>query len=267
VTSVPAHRANGRPRKHPLILRWHQEIEPLPVRNIRGLRSSAPPAPPPPEPGIHLDTGPRDRPFDFCGHLRRLLVDVAQRCPQLGHVDMARVLLGVTQARSGRRHGLQARVTPLRFARGALTRKRRGATYQVQRYFLGDHEYLYLMTFCLPRFLDQEFDDKLVTVFHEMFHLSPACDGDLRRHNGRYHLHTHNQKGYDRHMLELARSYLNSRPEPRLHHFLRLNFSQLLRRHGAVHGIVVPRPKIIPLLDSVVKSAAFAQPPGHAALE
>ena len=30
-------------------------------------------------------------------------------------------------------------------------------------------------------FLDQTFEEKLVTVFHELYHISPAFDGDLRR--------------------------------------------------------------------------------------
>lgn len=209
----------------------------------------------------NLDTGPRDRPFDFCGQTRRLLADVVRRCPELAHIRIERVLLGVTQARSARRHGEQARVTPLRFAHGALTRTRGGVTYQVQRYFLGAHEYLYLLTFCLPRFLEQSYDDKFVTLFHELYHLSPACDGDLRRHGGRYHLHSRDPRAYDRRMLELARAYLATHPDPRLYAYLRLDFNQLSQRHGSVVGVVVPRPKIIRLANTYVPSAASSPPP------
>src|SRR4029077_16360549 len=106
-----------------------------------------------------LGTGPADRPFDFCVHMRRLTADIVARSETLAHIHVPRVLLGMTVARNNRPHGLQARVTPLRFADGALTRNRHGAVYQVQRYFHGDHEFLYLMTFCLPRFLNQEFSD------------------------------------------------------------------------------------------------------------
>lgn len=255
-------RGGGNP---PLVLHWHAPAQPLPLRHIRALRGGALSGVH--EAASHLDTGRRDRPFDFCGHLRRLLNDIVHRCPELRHVQMPRVLLAVTQARSGRHHGLQARLTPLRFARGALTRRRSGVTYQVQRYFVDNREYLYLMTFCLPRFLEQDFDDKLVTLFHELYHVSPTCDGDLRRHDGRYHLHTHDQGDYDRQMLELARAYLTSRPDPRLHAFLRLNFAQLVKRHGAVTGIVLPRPKIVPLLGAVLNSAASAQSSAGSALE
>jgi hypothetical protein len=194
-----------------------------------------------------LPTGPVDAPFDFCAQVERLCADIAARCPTFGHIRTSSLLIGMTQARSGRRHGLQARVTPLRFADGQLTRQRRGVCYQVQRYFVEQREILYLVTFCLPRFLDQDFDDKFITVFHELYHISLAFDGDLRRHPGRCAVHSHSKRRYDQHMAALAREYLATRPDPALHAFLRLNFAQLQRRHGSVVGVVVPRPKLIPI--------------------
>lgn len=243
----------------PLVLRWQEPHDPLPMRTARATR-------PAPKASVLLgamppvETGAMNRPFDFTGHMRRLLEDVVRRCPDLRHVHVPRLLLAYTQARSPQAHGLQARVTPLRFPKGALTRQRRGVTYQVQRYLLGEHEYLYLMTFCLPRFLEQDFDEKFVTLFHELFHISPDFNGDLRRHDGRYHLHTHDQHGYDREMAKLARVYLDTRPDPRLYGFLRCTFAQLQARHGAVTGVVVPRPKVIPLVAPYVSAAHYTSP-------
>jgi hypothetical protein len=84
---------------------------------------------------LWLPTGPAERPFDFCGHVRCLCADIVRRCEAFHHIDVSRLLFAVTQARSGRTHGLQARVTPLRFHEGRLRRRRRGISYQVQRYF------------------------------------------------------------------------------------------------------------------------------------
>jgi hypothetical protein len=230
----------------PLVLRWSAASRPLPLRVVQapGPARCAPGRDAPP----WLPTGPADAPFDFCGHVERLCADIARHCPALGHVRVGGLLIGVTQARSGRRHGLQARVTPLRFPDGRLTRRRRGVCYQVQRYFVEQREVLYLVSFCLPRFLDQDFDDKFITVFHELYHISPAFDGDLRRQEGRYAIHSHSKRRYDEHMAALAREYLATRPDPALHAFLRLNFAQLQRRHGSVVGVVVPRPKLIPVI-------------------
>lgn len=230
----------------PFVLRWHAEQNPLPLKPVRPVSRAASPSPilePPP----WLTTGPPGEPFRFGEHVSRLCADIAARCEVLRHIDVARLLIGVLQARNSQVHGLQARVTPLRFRNGQLVRRRRGALWQVQRYFVDDREMLYLMTFCLPRFLDQSFDEKLITLFHELYHIGPAFDGDLRRHEGRYALHSHSQRDYDEHMAHLARQYLTDGADPALHAFLRLDFGQLLRRHGSVLGVRVPRPRLIPL--------------------
>ncbi len=229
----------------PYVRCWNDAINPLPVRTVRapGRRHLHPFELAPP----WIQSGNIHRPFDFCGYVARLCTDIAGRCQFLQHVDVSRVLFAVTQARTSRSFGLQARVTPLRFHDGNLTRRRRGTAYQVQRYFVGDREMLYVVTFCLPRFLDQDFDDKFITLFHELFHISPAFDGDLRRHGGRYAIHSRSKRGYDDHMADLARAYLAGGADPALHGFLRLNFNQLVHRHGSVLGVVVPRPKLIPI--------------------
>lgn len=240
-SAVTTSDSNGTARR--LALRWSAGGA-LPVRFLRGTqrpRLVHGPAP------AWWCTGLVDRPFDFCGHVRRLAEDIARRCEDLHHLQVDRLLIAVTRARTRRPHGLQARVTPLRFAGGLLQRRRGGAVYQVQRYFHGGTEFLYLLTFCLPRFLDQDFDGKFVTLFHELYHVSPAFDGDLRRHAGRYAIHSHSQRAYDCRMADLARAYVASGPDPDLYAFLRLDFAQLVHRHGAVAGIVVPRPKIVPV--------------------
>ncbi len=229
----------------PLVLHWKEPECPLPLRTVRGgrrvrvfpctLRGSA------------WERASAAEGFDFCGHVKRLCADIVSRCGELSHIDPERLLFAVTQARNGHVHGLQARVTPLRFPGGKLTYWRRGYVYQVQRFLHEQTEFLYLVTFCLPRFLNQDFDSKLVTLFHELFHISPAFDGDLRRHKGRYALHTHSQRQYDEQMSVLARAYLAAKPDVELLEFLRLDFSQLQQRHGSVLGIMVPRPKIIPV--------------------
>ena len=227
----------------PFVLCWGQPASPLPLRPVhlpaRAVRLVGTDAPP------WLATGPLGRPFDFCGHVRRLCQDIAARCDTFRHIDVSRILFAVTQSRNGRSHGLQARVTPLRFRDGALRRRHGSVVYQVQRYFHGPVEFLYLVTFCLPRFLDQNFDDKFITLFHELFHISPAFNGDLRRLGGRYDIHSRSQRAYDQYMAKLAREYLAGKPDADLHAFLRLDFAQLVHRHGSVRGIVVPRPKVL----------------------
>jgi hypothetical protein len=243
-TALQLDRESPEPRS-PFLRSWGEGGDPLPIARIRsGQRGATMPAVVAPP---WLSSGPADQPFDFCGHMTRLAADVASRCSIFHPIDVSRLLITAIQARNSRGHGLQARVTPLRFADGVLVGKRRGRFYQVQRYFVDGHEMLYVMAFCMPRFLEQSFEDKLVTLFHELYHISPKFDGDLRRLDGRYAIHSCSKRGYDEHMARLVRAYLADGADPAVHGFLRLNFAQLEARHAHIEAIVVPRPKLVPV--------------------
>ncbi len=176
-----------------------------------------------------------------------LCADVAARCERLAHISMPQVLVAFTPCRNRNPHGLQARVTPLRFRHGELTRWHGSAEYRVQRYFVDDCEILYLLTFCLPRFLDQSFEEKLITVFHELYHIGPSFDGDLRRHPGRCAVHSQSKSRYDCQMAEMAEEYVADHPNPKLFEFLRLGYRELWEQYGGIWGIVVPRPRLVPI--------------------
>jgi predicted metallopeptidase len=176
-----------------------------------------------------------------------LCEDVTTRLDELLHIDMSRVAVSYAQTRTRALHGLQAKLTPMRFENGQTTTQRRGRTWTCQKLMLGNREMLYILTFYLPRFLDQPFHEKMVTVLHELFHVSPQFNGDIRRFGGRYHVHSHSQKEYDREMGLLARQYLAMNPPRELYEWLMYDFRTLHRQTGGVRGQKSPSPKLIPL--------------------
>ncbi len=195
-------------------------------------------------------TPPGPVPFDFTAAVSQLCVDVTEKLPEFSHIDMSRVAVCFAQTRTRQLHGLQAKLTPLRFENGARTTVRGGRQWTVQRLYIGQVEMSYILTFYLPRFLDQSFKEKFITVLHELYHISPRFDGDIRRMEGRYHVHSHSQKEYDREMELFAKRYLSLRPESDLFEFLRHDFRSLQQRHGAIVGLQTPVPKLVPLSDS-----------------
>jgi len=186
--------------------------------------------------------------FDFTYHVRRVIDDMVARLPELSHVDMARVAVAFCQARKPVQHGLQASLTPMRFEGGTLIAQRRGRTYTLQRLFDDDgREMLYILSFYLPRFLETDFREKLITILHELWHISPHFDGDLRRHEGRCYIHSHSQAAYDAEMGRLADRWLAMNPPEEKFHFLRYTFRELCDIHGGMHGLKIWQPKLIPV--------------------
>jgi len=189
------------------------------------------------------------REFSFTTSMRRFCADAIARTSALGHIDLAHVALSFAQTRKRTRHGLYASLTPMRFEGGSLTCRRQSRTYTIQRlYDTQGREIFYILTFYLPRFLDLPFREKLITVFHELWHISPEFDGDLRRHDGRCYAHTHSQKQYDAEMDSLARQYLAATPPASFYEFLQYDFSGLLARHGRIYGTKVRRPRLLKLV-------------------
>lgn len=190
------------------------------------------------------------RPFHYTARLTKLCRDIVARTPELAHIDISRVLVTFVRSRNRRQWGLQAKLVPLRFEGGARYTRRRGYWYRVQRLMVDRREILYVLSFYLPRFQDQSFSEKMVTLFHELYHIGPDFVGDIRRPGQGQRVHDPNRQAYDRHMAELARRYLKQRPEAGLFDFLRLSFDQLHARYGEVVGVTIPAPKLIPVQRS-----------------
>jgi predicted metallopeptidase len=186
--------------------------------------------------------------FDFTLHMRRLCDDMVRRLPELHHIELARVAVSFCQARKPAAEGLYASLTPLRFAGGRTETVRRGRRWGIQRLVdSAGREMLYILNFYLPRFMDLALREKLATVLHELLHIGPRFDGDLRRFRGRCYAHGGSRKRYDALAERLAAKWASLDPPQSLYEFLREDFLALIRRHGRVFGQRFRAPKLLPL--------------------
>ena len=144
--------------------------------------------------------------FPFTSRMRSVCEDMVSRLPQLTHIQMDRVAVSFCQTRKSVAHGLQASLTPMRFEGGERELLQDGQRWRVQQIRNEQNqEMLYLLNFYLPRFQDQPFGEKLVTILHELWHINPAFNGDLRRLPGRCYVHSASEKevrrGNAKHLL------------------------------------------------------------------
>lgn len=189
----------------------------------------------------------RSNGFDFTAAIRTICTDISRRLPEMSHVDMERVAIGICQVRNRAMHGVFATLTPLRFVGGSVERTFRGRKLRIQPLVDGvGQEYLYLLNFYLPRFMNLPLEEKLSTIVHELWHIGPDFDGDLRRHEGRCYAHGSSQKKYDELMDRMTRKWLASDPPPHLYEFLEGDFDQLAAEHGGIRGQRWPAPRMIP---------------------
>lgn len=185
--------------------------------------------------------------FNFSDYIQRLTAEVVARCPALSHIEVDRVLYCVAQARNQASQGVHARITPLRFPGGARSGRIGKHWYAIPAVTHQGREILYAIYFYLPRFQNLGFEQKLACLFHELYHISPRFDGDIRRLGKRKYAHGGSRSRYHAAMEKLVEGYLEAGGGDGLADFLRYDFSQLSARSGRIYGLHLPRVRLIPL--------------------
>lgn len=179
---------------------------------------------------------------DYTAKMREVVEDICRRLPAFSHIDPRRIAICYAQTRRPGPHGTHASIYPLRFPGGERQATLQGRTWRMPSVAVEGGEALYALFFYLPRFCNLPREEKLVTVLHELYHISPEFDGDLRQPAGRWP-HGDSLKAYDTHMAEYAEAYLAAGPPAHLVGFLDLTFDELRERYGDIRGTTMRRPR------------------------
>ncbi|WP_136515643.1 putative metallopeptidase [Geomonas edaphica] len=185
--------------------------------------------------------------LNLTGELERLIRDIVARTPELQHIAPEKLLVCVSSGRASR-GGSLAKIHPLRFEGGERSvkarRGRRSVLCTMPSITHRGEEMLYVIYFLVPRFLELPFREKLITIFHELYHISPACDGDIRRFPGRNYAHGSSTRSYNLFMGQLVDRYLEATPDRSGLAFLEGDLAELRSRHSAIIGRRLQAPRI-----------------------
>jgi hypothetical protein len=208
--------------------------------------------------------------INYTGHLTRLMRDLVARVPELGYIDLGRVLVFARPGRAGK-DGPHATCHCLGLPEsdpgyyfwhdhetGRLTRRSEWFVERSPSVTHGGRSVDYLISFAIPRFCNQSLDRstvkrsryrasepwiaKLDTVVHELYHIDPAQPGirQLFDADGRLSPHSHTPGFFDA-VVSMVRAYLASNPDPAVYEFLRYDFDELNLRYGGVAGLTFRR--------------------------
>jgi putative metallopeptidase len=186
--------------------------------------------------------------LNLTAEIERLIADITSRHEAFSHIDPSRLLVCINSSRNGSGHGLFAKIHPLRFPAGQTTQivKRGRHTLRCTMPEIAHcgRDILYVIYFMVPRFMDRALRDKLVTVFHELYHISPHFDGDIRRFPGRNFAHGGSTKRYNRVMERFVDEYLTLPGSSDLTTFMECCMLELRQRHRAIVGRKMAMPRI-----------------------
>ncbi len=200
----------------------------------------------PSQPALSTSSEPEN--YHFTQDVRNFCQDLIKHSQELSHIDTKQLLFAWTPAHKRKRHGIYATCMPLRFENGS-TRKRLGEqTWEWTPLIISGHEILYCISFYLPRFLNLSKAQKLETVIHELFHISPDFNGDLRRFGkGRWAYHGPSLKHYQA-LLQPIVQQAKTKLQLENYCFYTHSMGQLRKRFDRIVGEKTKklRPKLLP---------------------
>jgi hypothetical protein len=203
---------------------------------------------------------------NYTGHLTRLMHDIVSRVPDLGFIDLSRVLVFARPGRSSadgayascHSLGLPTSDPGYFFWRdretGEVTRRTEWFVTKSPEVYFDGRQMNYMISFALPRFTDQtlarsrkrslyprgtpDWVAKLDTVVHELYHIDPEqnCLRRFNRPDGTASDALHSPT-YFEDVAALVQDYLATSPDRRLLEFLQYDFADLRTRYGGIAGI------------------------------
>ena len=175
-----------------------------------------------------------------------LIGDIVNTHPFFSQIDTDKVLVAISSS-NGRKSGVVARLRPMRFEGGLRVKTVRGIEYIAPEVVIDNKQILYIVYFHLPRYLNLgNHKHKLATVLHELHHISPLFNGDIRRYSGKNYAHGNSRKHYDDLIDIYTDEYLCQTQKPELGAFLKYKYADLKKKYGAIYGnmIRIPRSRL-----------------------
>ncbi len=149
-----------------------------------------------------------DRP-DLNRSITLLIRDIARRMPEFAHIRASRILVVAGEARRASR----GTVKPLAFTGGKSVERETGRRKPLVR--IKGRKMLYSITLRPLFFRDSTPRERVETLIHELFHISPTFDGTLDRARR----HAKMGKRFGQKLRPLVRRYLRECPPELLQAF------------------------------------------------
>ena len=113
--------------------------------------------------------------------LTTLIKHIIQETNIFKHLEIKRILICIASNRGKARGGTYGKLVPLKFKDGSDILHYKSRIYAMPKIINNGIPLLYLVYFYSPKFIDITPFEKLRVIFHELYHISPEFNGDIRR--------------------------------------------------------------------------------------
>lgn len=185
--------------------------------------------------------------FNITDAFTLIMRDMIERTEEFKLFDINRILVCCSTNRNTSRGGIYGKLVPLKFENGNDIIKHKGYYYSIPRLTVNNVEILYVVYFYIPKFLDLPAEKKIDVMFHELYHINPDFNGDIRRMGKFKKAHGHSRKCFDEKYQEYAESFFNYIKNTPFIKFLEMDTKSLKNEFPAIsyRRMKVPKPVLI----------------------
>lgn len=137
--------------------------------------------------------------------------------------DINKILICCASNRKDFKGATYGKLLPLRFKDGSEIIKHNGRFYTIPKVKINNIEILYIIYFYIPKFINLSAKDKVNVMFHELYHINPEFNGDIRRMGKFKSAHGHSRKSFEEKYIEFADTFFTGIKETPYYNFLQMN--------------------------------------------
>jgi predicted metallopeptidase len=190
--------------------------------------------------------------------LTDLIKEIIIRSHFFSHIDTTKLIVCLSSNKKNGRGSIYGKLVPFKFKNGSDTVTFKGKYYSIPRITNNGTDILYAIYFHLPRFFDLPADKKLNVIFHELYHISPDFNGDIRRMGNVKKAHGSSKKRFDLKFENEVKSFYEYISKTYFLDFLRMDSKSLKNKyHIYARRMKIPKPIVINNPNYKIKQSSF----------
>ncbi len=182
--------------------------------------------------------------LDVTQMLKEIIFVITERYDSFRHINVENILITLATNRATSRRSLTfGKCVPLKFEGGERTRIYKNRKIAVPTVVIKDKIILYMIVFYKPHFFDLPLEYKIKVIFHELYHISPLFNGDIRRFGTRKSAHGFSREKYDMYFIDEMNDFVDFIKKTKYKKVLEMNYKQLHKNFGSVKFLRMKIPK------------------------
>ena len=166
--------------------------------------------------------------------LTLVIYDIIKSTDEFKSFDINRILVCCASNRKDSKGAIYGKLQPLRFRDGSEIIEHNKGYYAIPKVVLNKIEIFYILYLYIPKFFDLTIKDKINVIFHELYHISPEFNGDIRRMSNVKSAHGHSKKSFEERYIKYADRYFSKLNETPFYNFLQMNLEDIKKQFKVI---------------------------------